>query len=96
MLAEPTTVRGRSAALVVARSFVARDETLDHLLGELLLAGPPRCCSPLFAGYGPRPQPFDRSRRCARARRGDLGLDPRGAAPRARRPRRDLALSRRR
>ena len=52
VLAEPTTVRGRSAALVVARSFVARDETLDHLLGELLLAGPLALLLAAVAGYG--------------------------------------------
>jgi hypothetical protein len=36
----PTTVRNAPAALVVAKSFESRNETLDHLLGELLLAGP--------------------------------------------------------
>lgn len=52
VLAEPTTVRGRPAALVVARSFAARDETLDHLLGELLVAGPLALLLAAVAGYG--------------------------------------------
>jgi signal transduction histidine kinase len=52
VLAEPTTVRGRPAALVVARSFAARDQTLDHLLGELLLAGPLALLLAAVAGYG--------------------------------------------
>ncbi len=52
VLAEPTTARGAPAALVVARSFGARDETLDHLLGELLLAGPLALLLAAVAGYG--------------------------------------------
>ena len=52
VLAEPTTFRGRPAALVVARSFGARDETLDHLLGELLVAGPLALLLAALAGYG--------------------------------------------
>ncbi len=52
VLAERTDVRGRPAALVVARSFSARDETLDHLLDELLLAGPLALLLAAVAGYG--------------------------------------------
>ena len=52
VLAEPTTASGRPAALVVARSFGARDQALDHLLGELLLAGPLALLLAAAAGYG--------------------------------------------
>jgi two-component system, OmpR family, sensor kinase len=52
VLAEPTRVRGRPAALVVARSFEARDETLDHLVDELLVAGPLALLLAALAGYG--------------------------------------------
>jgi two-component system OmpR family sensor kinase len=52
VLAEPTTVRGRRAAVVVAKSFQARNETLDHLLDELLLAGPLALVLAALAGYG--------------------------------------------
>jgi signal transduction histidine kinase len=52
VLAEPADVRGRSATLVVARSFSARDETLDHLLDELLVAGPLALLFAAVAGYG--------------------------------------------
>jgi signal transduction histidine kinase len=52
VLAEPTTVRGGPAALIVARSFSARDETLDHLLDELLVAGPLALLLAGVAGYG--------------------------------------------
>jgi signal transduction histidine kinase len=40
VLVEPSVVRGRPAVLVAARSLEPRDETLDHLLRELALAGP--------------------------------------------------------
>jgi two-component system, OmpR family, sensor kinase len=52
VLSEPTTVHGRPAALVVARSFEARDETLDHLVDELLVAGPLALLLAALAGYG--------------------------------------------
>ncbi len=52
VLAEPTTVRGRRAAVVVAKSFEAQDETLGHLLEELLLAGPLALVLAALAGYG--------------------------------------------
>ena len=52
VLAEPTTVRGQPAALIVARSFTSRDETLDHLLDELLVAGPLALLLAAVAGYG--------------------------------------------
>ena len=52
VLAEPTTVKGRRAALVVAKSFEARNETLDHLLEELVLAGPLALVLAALAGYG--------------------------------------------
>jgi signal transduction histidine kinase len=40
VLVEPSVVRGSPAVLVAARSLEPRDETLDHLLRELALAGP--------------------------------------------------------
>jgi two-component system, OmpR family, sensor kinase len=52
VLSEPTTVHGRPAALIVARSFESRDETLDHLLDELLVAGPLALLLAAVAGYG--------------------------------------------
>jgi len=52
VLAEPTTVRGSRAAVVVAKSFEARNETLDHLLDGLLLAGPLALALAAIAGYG--------------------------------------------
>jgi signal transduction histidine kinase len=52
VLAEPTTVRGKPAALVVARSFEARHEALDRLLAELLVAGPLALLLAAVAGYG--------------------------------------------
>ena len=75
MLAEPTTVRGRPAALVVARSFAPRDETLDHLLGELLLAGPARAPARRGRRLRARGRGAATGRGDARARGGDLGLD---------------------
>ena len=48
----PTTVRNAPGALVVAKSFESRNETLDHLLGELLLAGPLALVLAALAGYG--------------------------------------------
>jgi two-component system OmpR family sensor kinase len=52
VLSEPSTVRGRPAALLLAKSFEARDETLDHLLEELLIAGPLALVLAAAAGYG--------------------------------------------
>lgn len=52
VLAEPTTVKGRRAAVVVAKSFEARNETLDHLLEELVLAGSLALVLAALAGYG--------------------------------------------
>ncbi len=52
VFSEPATVRGRAAALVVAKSLNGRDETLDHLLGELLIAGPLALLLAALAGYG--------------------------------------------
>jgi heavy metal sensor kinase len=51
VLAEPTSVRGRPAALVVARSLEARHEALDRLLAELLVAGPLALLLAAVAGY---------------------------------------------
>ena len=52
VLTEPASVRGRKAVLVVAKSFEARNETLDHLLDELLIAGPLALLLAAVAGYG--------------------------------------------
>jgi signal transduction histidine kinase len=52
VLTEPASVRGRRAVLVVARSFQGRAETLDHLLDELLIAGPLALVLAAVAGYG--------------------------------------------
>ena len=52
VLAEPTTLRGKRVAVVVAKSFEARNETLDHLLEELFLAGPLALVLAALAGYG--------------------------------------------
>ena len=52
VLVEPASVRGRKAVLVVAKSFEARNETLDHLLDELLIAGPLALILAAAAGYG--------------------------------------------
>jgi two-component system OmpR family sensor kinase len=52
VLAEPATVRGRPAALIVARPLTGRDETLDHLLDELFVAGPLALLLAAVAGYG--------------------------------------------
>ncbi len=52
VLAEPTTLRGQRAAVVVAKSFAARNETLDRLLEELVLAGPLALVLAALAGYG--------------------------------------------
>jgi signal transduction histidine kinase len=52
VLTEPASVRGRKAVLVVAKSLQARDETLDHLLDELLIAGPLALVLAAVAGYG--------------------------------------------
>jgi signal transduction histidine kinase len=52
VLVAPATIHGRPAVLVVAKSFGARDETLDHLLDELLLAGPLALVLAAVAGYG--------------------------------------------
>ena len=91
MLAEPTTVRGRSAALVVARSFVARDETLDHLLGELLLAGPLALLLAAVAGYGLAAAAL-RPVEAMRARAEVISASTPGARlPEPAAPRRDLA-----
>jgi signal transduction histidine kinase len=51
VLAQPTTFRTESAALVVAKSLEPRDETLDHLLAELLVAGPLALLLAAVAGY---------------------------------------------
>ena len=52
VLAKPTTVRGRPGALIVARPLAGRDETLDHLLDELFVAGPLALLLAAVAGYG--------------------------------------------
>jgi two-component system, OmpR family, sensor kinase len=52
VLTETTTIHGRPAALVVAKSFEAKDQTLDHLLDELLIAGPLALVLAAVAGYG--------------------------------------------
>lgn len=52
LLAQPTTFRAEPAALVVAKSLEPRDETLDHLLAELLVAGPLALLLAAVAGYG--------------------------------------------
>jgi two-component system, OmpR family, sensor kinase len=51
VLAQPATVRGQPAVLVAARSLEPRDETLDHLLRELALAGPLALLLAALAGY---------------------------------------------
>ncbi len=45
-------MRGRPAVLVAARSLEPRNETLDHLLQELALAGPLALLLAALAGYG--------------------------------------------
>ena len=52
VLAQPTVLRGHPAVLVAARSLEPRDETLDHLLRELALAGPLALVLAALAGYG--------------------------------------------
>jgi signal transduction histidine kinase len=52
VLARRAEVQGRPAVLVAARSLEPRDETLDHLLGELALAGPLALLVAALAGYG--------------------------------------------
>jgi signal transduction histidine kinase len=51
LLAEPSVVQGRPAVLVAARSLEPRDETLDHLLRELALAGPLALLLAALLGY---------------------------------------------
>jgi signal transduction histidine kinase len=51
VLAEPSVVRGRPSVLVAARSLEPRDETLDHLLRELALAGPLALLLAALLGY---------------------------------------------
>jgi two-component system, OmpR family, sensor kinase len=52
VLARPTVMRGKPAVLVAARSLEPRDETLDHLLRELALAGSLALVLAALAGYG--------------------------------------------
>ena len=52
VLARPTTLGGGPAVLVAARSLEPHDETLDHLLEELALAGPLALLLAALAGYG--------------------------------------------
>jgi two-component system OmpR family sensor kinase len=52
VLAQPTVMRGKPAVLVAARSLEPRDETLDHLLRELALAGSLALILAALAGYG--------------------------------------------
>jgi signal transduction histidine kinase len=52
VLAQRTVLRGQPAVLVAARSLEPRDETLDHLLRELALAGPLALVLAALAGYG--------------------------------------------
>ncbi|HEY6835062.1 MAG TPA: ATP-binding protein [Gaiellaceae bacterium] len=52
VLTEPAMVHGQRAVLVVAKSFEARNETLDHLLDELVFAGPLALVLAGVAGYG--------------------------------------------
>jgi signal transduction histidine kinase len=52
LLAQPAAVAGRPAVLVAARSLEPREETLDHLLQELALAGPLALVLAALAGYG--------------------------------------------
>jgi len=51
VLVEPSVVRGRPSVLVAARSLEPRDETLDHLLRELALAGPLALLLAALLGY---------------------------------------------
>ena len=48
----PSTLANRRVVLVVARSLTARDETLDRLAREFLIAGPAALLFALLAGYG--------------------------------------------
>ncbi|MGZ6728078.1 MAG: sensor histidine kinase [Gaiellaceae bacterium] len=52
LLAQEKRLRGRPTVLVSARSLEPRDETLDHLLRELALAGPLALVLAALAGYG--------------------------------------------
>jgi two-component system OmpR family sensor kinase len=52
LLAVPVRVNGRPLAFVIARSLESRDETLDNLLDEFLIAGPLALILASLAGYG--------------------------------------------
>ena len=52
LLAQEKPLGGRPTVLVAARSLEPRDETLDHLLRELALAGPLALLLAALAGYG--------------------------------------------
>jgi signal transduction histidine kinase len=52
VLTLPTTVRGSPAALVVAKSLNSRNDTLDHLVAGLLVAGSLALALAAVAGYG--------------------------------------------
>jgi two-component system, OmpR family, sensor kinase len=52
VLAQSTVLHGQRVVLVAARSLEPRDETLDHLLRELALAGPLALVLAALAGYG--------------------------------------------
>jgi two-component system OmpR family sensor kinase len=52
VFARPTTLEGRQAVLVAARSLEPHDETLDNLLRELAIAGPLALLLAALAGYG--------------------------------------------
>ncbi len=51
-IAAPVHVRGGIAVLVIARSLGAREETLDRLRREFLLAAPAALLLAILAGYG--------------------------------------------
>jgi two-component system OmpR family sensor kinase len=52
LLAVPVRVGGRPLAFAIARSLESRNETLDNLLDEFLIAGPLALLLASFAGYG--------------------------------------------
>ena len=94
VLAKPTTVRGRPGALIVARPLAGRDETLDHLLDELFVAGPLALLLAAVAGYGLAAAALRPVERMRAARGGDLGLDAGSAPAGASGPGRDLPAGR--
>jgi signal transduction histidine kinase len=52
ILAAPIRVHGTGDAVVLAASLASRDETLDRLIREFLIAGPAALLIAILAGYG--------------------------------------------